>query len=134
LEGKDRALIVGRADEERVCELAASLLGEKLRGGDHLLMDGRSGVLVERIPRPEVEELVLEEVPDVTYDDVGGLDDQIEKIKDAVELPYLYAEMFQEHVLEPPKGILLYGPPGCGTTLTAKAVPTRLPRAVRAAT
>jgi proteasome-associated ATPase len=130
LEGKDRALIVGRADEERVCELAASLLGEKLRAGDHLLMDGRSGLLVERIPRPEVEELVLEEVPDVTYDDVGGLDDQIEKIKDAVELPYLYAEMFQEHVLEPPKGILLYGPPGCGKTLIAKAVANSLAQRV----
>ena len=81
LESKDRALIVGRADEERVCELAAALMGEKLRAGDHLLMDGRSGLLVERIPRPEVEELVLEEVPDVTYDDVGGLDDQIDAIK-----------------------------------------------------
>ena len=104
LESKDRALIVGRADEERVCELGASLLGEKLRAGDHLLMDGRSGLLVERIPRPEVEELVLEEVPDVTYDDVGGLDDQIDAIKDAVELPYLYSEMFHEHELQPPEG------------------------------
>src|SRR5215470_3510415 len=130
LEGRDRALIVGRADEERVCELASSLLGEKLRAGDHLLMDGRSGLLVERIPRPEVEELVLEEVPDVTYADVGGLDDQIDAIKDAVELPYLYAEMFHEHVLEPPKGILLYGPPGCGKTLIAKAVANSLAQRV----
>jgi proteasome-associated ATPase len=130
LEGRDRALIVGRADEERVCELAASLIGEKLRAGDHLLMDGRSGLLVERIPRPEVEELVLEEVPDVTYDDVGGLDDQIEAIKDAVELPYLYAEMFHEHDLQPPKGILLYGPPGCGKTLIAKAVANSLAQRV----
>jgi proteasome-associated ATPase len=130
LEGKDRALIVGRADEERVCELAAPLLGEKLRAGDHLLMDGRSGLLVERIPRPEVEELVLEEVPDVTYDDVGGLDDQIEQIKDAVELPYLYAELFHEHELQPPKGILLYGPPGCGKTLIAKAVANSLAQRV----
>jgi proteasome-associated ATPase len=130
LESRDRALIVGRADEERVCELAASLLGEKLRAGDHLLMDGRSGLLVERIPRPEVEELVLEEVPDVTYDDVGGLDDQIDAIKDAVELPYLYAEMFQEHDLQPPKGILLYGPPGCGKTLIAKAVANSLAQRV----
>ena len=130
LEGKDRALIVGRADEERVCELAAPLLGEKLRPGDHLLMDGRSGLLVERIPRPEVEELVLEEVPDVTYDDVGGLDDQIEQIKDAVELPYLYAELFHEHELQPPKGILLYGPPGCGKTLIAKAVANSLAKRV----
>src|SRR3954467_3846051 len=126
LEGKDRALIVGRADEERVCELGATLLGEKLRAGDHLLMDGRSGLLVERIPRPEVEELVLEEVPDVTYDDAGGLDDQIDAIKDAVELPYLYAEMFHEHDLQPPKGILLYGPPGCGKTLIATAVANSL--------
>src|SRR3954449_6211719 len=130
LEGHERALIVGRADEERVCELAASLIGEKLRAGDHLLMDGRSGLLVERIPRPEVEELVLEEVPDVTYDDVGGLDDQIDAIKDAVELPYLYSEMFHEHDLQPPKGILLYGPPGCGKTLIAKAVANSLAQRV----
>jgi proteasome-associated ATPase len=130
LEGHDRALIVGRADEERVCELAASLIGEKLRAGDHLLMDGRSGLLVERIPRPEVEELVLEEVPDVTYADVGGLDDQIDAIKDAVELPYLYSEMFHEHDLQPPKGILLYGPPGCGKTLIAKAVANSLAQRV----
>src|SRR4051795_478279 len=130
LEGKNRALIVGRADEERVCELAASLMGEKLRAGDHLLMDGRSGLLVERIPRPEVGELVLEEVPDVTYADVGGLDDQIDAIKDAVELPYLYAEMFHEHELQPPKGILLYGPPGCGKTLIAKAVANSLAQRV----
>ncbi len=130
LEGKDRALIVGRADEERVCELAAPLLGEKLRAGDHLLMDGRSGLLVERIPRPEVEELVLEEVPDITYDDVGGLDEQIEQIKDAVELPYLHAELFHEHELQPPKGILLYGPPGCGKTLIAKAVANSLAQRV----
>src|SRR3954449_1818557 len=130
LEGHERALIVGRADEERVCELAASLIGEKLRAGDHLLMDGRSGLLVERIPRPEVEELVLEEVPDVTYDDVGGLDDQIDAIKDAVELPYLYSEMFHEHALQPPKGILLYGPPGCGKTLIAKAVANSLAQRV----
>jgi proteasome-associated ATPase len=126
----DRALIVGRADEERVCELAAPLLTEKLRAGDHLLMDGRSGLLVERIPRPEVEELVLEEVPDVTYDDVGGLDEQIDQIKDAVELPYLYAELFHEHELQPPKGILLYGPPGCGKTLIAKAVANSLAKRV----
>ncbi len=130
LEGQHRALIVGRADEERVCELADHLIGEKLRAGDHMLMDGRSGMLVERLPRPEVEELVLEEVPDVTYDDVGGLDDQIEAIKDAVELPYLYSEMFHEHELQPPKGILLYGPPGCGKTLIAKAVANSLAQRV----
>ncbi len=130
LSSGDRALIVGRADEERVCEIGDALLGEKLRAGDHVLMDPRSGLLTERLPRPEVEELVLEEVPDVTYADVGGLDDQIDQIKDAVELPYLYAELFHEHELQPPKGILLYGPPGCGKTLIAKAVANSLARRV----
>jgi proteasome-associated ATPase len=126
----DRALVVGRADEERVCELAAALIGERLRAGDHLLMEARSGLLVERLPRPEVEELILEEVPDVSYDDVGGLDDQIDQIQDAVELPYLYADLFAEHELQPPKGILLYGPPGCGKTLIAKAVANSLAKRV----
>jgi proteasome-associated ATPase len=125
-----RALVLGRADEERVCELAQELLSEKLRAGDHVLMEGRSGLLLEKLPRPEVEELVLEEVPDVSYDDVGGLDDQIEMIKDAVELPYLYGDLFKEHELQPPKGILLYGPPGCGKTLIAKAVANSLAKRV----
>jgi proteasome-associated ATPase len=130
LEDRTRALVIGRADEERVCELAEELLGTKLRAGDHLLMEGRSGLLLEKLPRPEVEELVLEEVPDITYDDVGGLDEQIEMIKDAVELPYLYGDLFREHELQPPKGILLYGPPGCGKTLIAKAVANSLAKRV----
>jgi proteasome-associated ATPase len=130
LDNGRRALVVGRADEERVCELASGLLGERLRAGDHLLMETRSGVLVERLPRPEVEELILEEVPDITYADVGGLDEQIDQIQDAVELPYLYADLFHEHQLQPPKGILLYGPPGCGKTLIAKAVANSLAKRV----
>ena len=130
LDNGQRALVVGRADEERVCELASGLLGERRRAGDHLLMETRSGVLVERLPRPEVEELILEEVPDITYADVGGLDDQIDQIQDAVELPYLYADLFHEHQLQPPKGILLYGPPGCGKTLIAKAVANSLAKRV----
>jgi proteasome-associated ATPase len=130
MEDRKRALIVGRADEERVVELSDSLQHEKLRAGDTLLMEGRSGLLVEKLPRPEVEELILEEVPDVSYEDVGGLDDQIEMIQDAVELPYLYSEHFTEHELPPPKGILLYGPPGCGKTLIAKAVANSLAKRV----
>jgi proteasome-associated ATPase len=130
LEDERRVLVVGRADEERVCELAGALVGAPIRVGDHLLYDTRSGLVVERLPRPEVEELVLEEVPDVSYVDVGGLDTQIEQIRDAVELPYLYAELFQEHQLQPPKGILLYGPPGCGKTLIAKAVANSLAKRV----
>jgi proteasome-associated ATPase len=130
LEDERRVLVVGRADEERVCELAGALVGQPIRVGDHLLYDTRSGLVVERLPRPEVEELVLEEVPDVSYQDVGGLDNQIEQIRDAVELPYLYAELFQEHQLQPPKGILLYGPPGCGKTLIAKAVANSLAKRV----
>jgi len=125
-----RAIVVARADEERVCELSDSLRGVKLRPGDTLRMDSRTWMLLEKLPRPEVEDLLLEEVPDVTYADVGGLDDQIEQIADAVELPFLYQELFAEHRLPAPKGILLYGPPGCGKTLIAKAVANSLAQKV----
>lgn len=125
-----RAIIVGRADEERVCELADALQHQPLRAGDALRMDPRSGLLFEKLARPEVEELVLEEVPDISYDDVGGLDGQIEQIADAVELPFLHADLFAEHKLPAPKGILLYGPPGCGKTLIAKAVANSLAKKV----
>ncbi len=120
--GTDRAIITLHADEERVAELAEPLKNQKLSVGDHLLYDARSGYLLEKIPKVEVEEVVLEEIPDVTYAEIGGLEAQIEAIKDAVELPFLYPELFAEHKLAPPKGILLYGPPGCGKTLIAKAV------------
>ncbi len=130
LHDENRALVVGRADEERVVEIADRLAGTKLRAGDHVLVDGRSGLLLERLPRPEVEELILEEVPDITYADVGGLDGQIEQITDAVELPFLHHDLFAEHHLPAPKGILLYGPPGCGKTLIAKAVANSLAKKV----
>jgi len=134
LDGGRRAVVSCRADEERVVDLADGLIGMPLRVGDPMLMDTRSGLLTERLVRSEVEDLVLEEVPDVTYDDVGGLDAQIEKITDAVELPFLYADLFAEHRLPAPKGILLYGPPGCGKTLIAKAVANSLATKVAAAT
>lgn len=117
-----RVLVYGRADEERVVERSDALVGLKLRGGDALLFDPRSNLLTERLPRQEAEELILEEVPDISYQDVGGLDAQIEAITDAVELPYLHRKLFQDYELPAPKGILLYGPPGCGKTLIAKAV------------
>ncbi|MFM2071418.1 MAG: proteasome-associated ATPase [Actinomycetota bacterium] len=125
-----RAMVVGRADEERVCELADSLRGVHLRSGDTMRLDPRSNLLLEKLPRPEVEDLLLEEVPDISYDDIGGLDSQIEQIADAVELPFLYADLFAEHQLPAPKGILLYGPPGCGKTLIAKAVANSLAKKV----
>ena len=130
LDDHRRALIVGRADEERVAELAEWLVGERLRAGDTMLFDTRSGLLIERLPRPEVEDLVLEEVPDISYEDVGGLDSQIEQIADAVELPFVHQELFTEYRLPAPKGILLYGPPGCGKTLIAKAVANSLAKKV----
>ncbi len=130
LEDGSRALVVGRADEERVVEMAAALSGVRLRAGDAVLMDSRTGLLLERLPRPEVEELILEEVPDISYADVGGLDSQIEAITDAVELPFLHRQLFVEHKLPAPKGILLYGPPGCGKTLIAKAVANSLAKKV----
>src|SRR4249919_1051773 len=125
-----RAVVVGRADEERVCEMADAIRGIHLRPGDTLLMDPRTGMLLEKLPRPEVEDLLLEEVPDVSYADIGGLDNQIEEIADAVELPFLHQELFAEHRLPAPKGILLYGPPGCGKTLIAKAVANSLAQKV----
>ncbi len=125
-----RAVVIGRADDERVVELAQSLIGAGIRAGDSLLMDGRASLLIEKLPKAEVEDLVLEEVPDVSYDDIGGLEEQIEAIQDSVELPFLHADLYHEHELPAPKGILLYGPPGCGKTLIAKAVANSLAKKV----
>jgi proteasome-associated ATPase len=132
LDGGDRALVISHADEERVARLAEPLLEQTLRSGDSLLLEPRSGYVYERIPKAEVEELILEEVPDISYSEIGGLGPQIEQIRDAIELPYLHADLFREHQLRPPKGVLLYGPPGCGKTLIAKAVANSLAKQVAA--
>src|SRR5690242_58282 len=130
LEGGDRALVISHADEERIVLLADTIIEAPLRAGDSLMVEPRSAYAYERIPKSEVEELVLEEVPDVDYADIGGLSRQIEQIRDAVELPFLHADLFREHQLRPPKGILLYGPPGCGKTLIAKAVANSLAKQI----
>ncbi|MGW6914921.1 proteasome ATPase [Kitasatospora sp. NPDC054939] len=132
LEDGERALVVGHTDEERVVRLAEPLReeGVTLRAGDALLLEPRSGYVYEVVPKSEVEELVLEEVPDIDYRQIGGLSNQIELIRDAVELPYLHADLFKEYELRPPKGVLLYGPPGCGKTLIAKAVANSLAKKV----
>lgn len=127
----DRVIVVGVNDEEKVVERIGGLKNVTLRLGERVLLDARSNYIVERLPRQEVEDLILETVPDISYADVGGLDQQIEAITDAVELPYLYRELFHEYALPAPKGILLYGPPGCGKTLIAKAVANSLAHKVR---
>ncbi|MBW1684186.1 MAG: proteasome ATPase [Deltaproteobacteria bacterium] len=126
----NRAIILGHTDDERVVTLAEPLRSEKLKVGDHILFDPRTHYAFEKLPKSSVEEVVLEEIPDVTYDKIGGLDDQIEVLRDSVELPYVYPEIFAEHQLKPPKGILLYGPPGCGKTLIAKAVANSLAKSI----
>ena len=130
LEDGDRALVIGHGDEESVVRLAYRLRDQHLRSGDSLLIDRRVHFAYERIPKLDVEELVLEEVPDIDYSVIGGLGNQIEAIRDAVELPFLHKELFAEHELKAPKGILLYGPPGCGKTLIAKAVANSLAKKV----
>jgi proteasome-associated ATPase len=128
--GSSRALVVGHADEERVVWLSDPLSVQPLKPGDSLLVDSKAGYAYERVPKAEVEDLVLEEVPDVRYEDIGGLGRQIEQIRDAVELPFLHADLYREYELRPPKGVLLYGPPGCGKTLIAKAVANSLAKKV----
>ena len=123
---EERALVALGADTEKVGLIADPLRSVGPKTGDHILMDSKSGYLLERLPRSEVEDLALEEVPEIAYADVGGLRAQIEAIADAVELPYLYADHYKEHKLTPPKGVLLYGPPGCGKTMIAKAVANSL--------
>jgi proteasome-associated ATPase len=130
----ERALVIGHTDEERIVRLAEPLRDIALRAGDSLMLETRSGYVYERIPKSEVEELILEEVPDIDYAKIGGLTNQIEQIRDAIELPYLYPDLFREHQLRPPKGVLLYGPPGCGKTLIAKAVANSLAKKVAEAT
>ena len=126
----DRLVVVLHGEEHRAVRRAASLHGQHLRQGDLVLLDARSGFAFEVIPKAEVEDLILEEVPDISYEDIGGLAGQIEAIRDAIELPYLHPELFREHHLRAPKGVLLYGPPGCGKTLIAKAVAASLARQV----
>jgi len=122
--------VLGHTDEERVIRLASGLRSARIRAGDSLLVDTKSGYALEVVPKSEVEELILEEVPDIAYTDIGGLGEQIETIRDAVELPFLHPDLYAEHRLLPPKGILLYGPPGCGKTLIAKAVANSLAKKV----
>ena len=130
LDHGSRALVIGRSDEERVIRLAQPLQDTKLKAGDSLLLDLRSGYATEKVAKSEVEELILEEVPNIQYEDIGGLGEQIESIRDAVELPFLHPDLYTEHQLMPPKGILLYGPPGCGKTLIAKAVANSLAKKI----
>ena len=130
----NRIIVLGHTDDERVITLSEPLRREKLKVGDHVLFDPRTQYGFEKMPKSSVEEVVLEEIPDVTYERIGGLKDQIEVLRDSVELPYIYPDIFAEHQLSPPKGILLYGPPGCGKTLIAKAVANSLAKSIEART
>jgi proteasome-associated ATPase len=126
---EDRVLVVGRAEDERVVRRAGSLTGVRLRAGDALTVDTRSDFAFEVIARSQIQDLILDDVPDVDYSRIGGLGPQLRQLRDAVELPFAHPELYRAHGLRPPKGVLLYGPPGCGKTLMAKAVAGVLARA-----
>ncbi|MDX1579450.1 MAG: AAA family ATPase, partial [Gemmatimonadota bacterium] len=128
--GDGRAVVLGHTDDERVVTLASPLRKERLKVGDNVLVDPRTQYAFEKMPKSAVEEVALEEVPDVTYERIGGLGEQVEILRDAIELPYMHPDIFSEHQLTPPKGILLYGPPGCGKTLIAKAVANALAKRI----
>ncbi len=121
-----RLVVLGHADEERVISLSGPMRRQKLKVGDNVLVNPRTGYGVEKLPKSTVDQVILEEVPDVDYDKIGGLGDQIEVLRDAIELPYLYQDEFKRYGLSPPKGILLYGPPGCGKTMIGKAIANSL--------
>jgi len=125
-----RAIVLGHTDDERVVTLSAPLARERLRAGDAILYDSRTQFAFEKMPKSAVEEVALEEIPDVTYENIGGLGNQVEILRDAIELPYIHPDIFADHKLSPPKGILLYGPPGCGKTLIAKAVANSLAKSI----
>jgi len=127
---ESRVIVSGHTDDERVVTLSEPMRRELIKVGDPILVDMRTMYAFEKLPKSSVEEVVLEEIPDVTYEDIGGLGDQIEILRDSVELPYMHPEVFLEHKLRPPKGILLYGPPGCGKTLIAKAVANSLAKRI----
>ena len=128
--GDGRAIVLGHTDDERVVTLSSPLRREKIKVGDNLLVDPRTQYAFEKMPKSAVEEVALEEIPDITYADIGGLAEQVEILRDAIELPYMHPEVFLDHKLTPPKGILLYGPPGCGKTLIAKAVANSLAKSI----
>ncbi|WP_313096632.1 proteasome ATPase [Corynebacterium variabile] len=132
-----RIVVADKLGEESLMKCAGALTSEieakQVGPGDSVVVDRRAGYAFEVITRAEVENLVLEEVPDVDYSDIGGLTSQIEQLHDAVELPFLHPELYRDYGLLPPKGVLLYGPPGCGKTLIAKAVASSLARRMDAA-
>jgi len=97
----------------------------KIRPGVKVALNQRGSVIVEVLPDyvdPYVQLMEVIERPDVRYSDIGGLDEQIRELREVVELPLKNPELFRELGIDPPKGVLLYGPPGCGKTLLAKAV------------
>ena len=124
--GARRALVTTGGGASRVLALAEGLDPAALKPGDTLVADLRADLATALVERTGVEQLVIAEAPDVSWADIGGLGPQIDRIRDAIELPFAHPGLYRGYGLRAPKGVLLYGPPGCGKTLIAKAVATSL--------
>lgn len=121
----DKVVVKSSSGPNLIVDYSNRIKKEELYPGRYVALNQRCSTIIEVLPDradPYVSSMEMNERPNVTYNDIGGLDEQIREIREVVELPLKHPEIFEEIGIEPPKGILLYGPPGCGKTLLAKAV------------
>ncbi len=120
-----RVIVKSSTGPNLIVEVSGRVSIDKLLPGSSVALNQRGSAIVEVLPGktdPLVKGMEVIERPQTTFNDIGGLKEQIVEVREAVELPLKHPELFEEIGIEPPKAVLLYGPPGCGKTLLAKAV------------